>query len=225
MISVIIPALNEAKALPNTLGKLLAQDGHYEIVLVDGGSDDDTLAIARAHKRVRVLKASRGRALQMNTGAAASRGELLLFLHADTILPPRAIERLNALEASCEIQAGGFRQQFSGATWMLQVISRLHNWRCGRTGIIYGDQAMFVARKLFAAVGGFPLEPVLEDVALPERLLEHTRPRLMEEYVITDSRKFEQMGAWRSLMRCALILICYELRLPILGRAFFSPIR
>ncbi len=174
---------------------------------------------------MRVLQASRGRALQMNTGAAASRGELLLFLHADTILPPRAIEHLNALETSCEIQSGGFRQQFSGATWPLRVISRLHNWRCRRTGVFYGDQAMFVRRTLFNRLGGFPPDVILEDVIFSERLLKHTQPQLLEEYVVTDSRKFEQMGPWRSLARCILIILCYELRLPILGRAFFAPVR
>lgn len=224
MISVIIPALNEAKALPATLQALLGQAGHFEVIVVDGGSTDDTGAIASRYPGVRVLTAARGRAPQMNAGAAVARGDLLLFLHADTLLPPGAIETLNALEADPECRAGGFRQRFSGRHWALRLVSWLHNRRCAHTGIFYGDQAMFVRRDLFRELGGFPVGD-LEDIALSERILEHCEPRFLDAAVVTDSRKFEQMGPLRSLMRCVIILVCYELRLPLAGRAFFSPIR
>jgi len=225
MISVIIPALNEAKALPDTLDALFRQPGDFEVILVDGGSDDSTLSIARADPRVQAVRAPRGRASQMNAGAATARGDMLLFLHADTRLPADGLTRLEQAAAKDGAQFGGFKQQFSGMHRGLQLISRLHNWRCRRTGVFYGDQAIFVARAQFHNIGGFPEWDMLEDVGLSERLLEYTAPFLIDRCVITDSRKFEKMGVWRSLIRCALILACYELRLPIIGTRFFQPIR
>ena len=225
MISVIIPALNEARALPGTLHHLLAQPGEFDVILVDGGSDDDTVSLARAWKQVKVLSSDPGRAAQMNAGAAAANGDLLLFLHADTTLPDGAIAHLNALESDATVEWGGFHHQFSGNTWALRMISRLHNWRCILTGVFYGDQAMFVRRRLFKALGGFPVEPVMEDVIFSETLLQRTKPVFLPDRVITDSRKFEQVGTLRSFLRCLLILVCYELRLQIRGRGFFAAIR
>lgn len=225
MISVIIPALNEARALPVTLRRLFAQPGKFEVILVDGGSDDDTVALARAWAHVEVMSSNPGRAGQMNAGAAAATGELLLFLHADTVLPLGAIAHLNALESDATFEWGGFHQQFSGETWALRMISRVHNWRCSLTGVFYGDQAMFVRRCLFNQAGGFPGEPVMEDVMFSETLLQHAKPVFLPARVITDSRKFEQMGPLRSFLRCLLILACYQLRLPIRGRRFFAAIR
>jgi rSAM/selenodomain-associated transferase 2 len=224
VISVIIPTLNEAKALPATLDSVFAQPGRFETILVDGGSTDDTLAIAASYPRVRVCASRRGRAEQMNAGAEVAGGEFLLFLHADTHLPPRAIAELNRLEADPDCQAGGFHHAFSGRHWTLRFVSWLHNRRCAWTGIFYGDQAMFVRRALFEDVGGFS-PGALEDIVLSERLLERCEPRFLASPVVTDSRKFERMGPLRSFGRCLLILLCYQLRLPLAGRAFFAPIR
>jgi rSAM/selenodomain-associated transferase 2 len=225
VISVIIPALNEARALPDTLHHLFTQSGKFEVLLIDGGSDDDTVSIARAWPQVKVLCCDPGRAAQMNAGAAAASGRLLLFLHADTVLPDGAIAHLNGLEPDADIGWGGFHQQFSGDTWALRAISRLHNWRCRLTGVFYGDQAMFVRRRLFHVLGGFPDEPVMEDVIFSEKLLKTAKPEFLPDRVITDSRKFEQLGPLRSFLHCLLILVCYQLRLPILGRSFFAAIR
>jgi rSAM/selenodomain-associated transferase 2 len=225
MISIVIPTLDEEKALPATLRSVFRQVGVYEIILVDGGSRDDTVRIARSGPCGQVLCAPRGRASQMNTGARAARGEWLLFLHADTLLPDGALALLNALETHRDCRAGGFRHRFSGDDWRLRLISRLDNLRCARTGIIYGDQAMFVRRELFWALGGFPDTRMLEDVMFCESLLRATRPLLLDEEVVTDARKFIRMGPWRSLARVLAILLAYELRLPIPARSFFSDVR
>jgi rSAM/selenodomain-associated transferase 2 len=223
MISIIIPALDEEKALPATLARLAEQTGEREVIVVDGGSSDATCAIAEVFPGVRLLRAPRGRALQMNAGAQASRGDWLLFLHADTWLPPSGLARIASLPL--EVAAGCFQQRFSGDDWRLRLVSWLHNFRCRRTGVMYGDQAMFVRRSLFERLGGFPEIDILEDIVFSERLLAVVRPRVMPVEVVTDSRKFIKMGVFRSLARCFVILLCYELRLPVSARAFFAAVR
>jgi len=225
MVSVVIPAYNEEKALPKTLQSLIAQPGDYEVILVDGGSTDRTAELAGAVSAVQVFAAPKGRASQMNAGGAIAQGEWLLFLHADTLLPSGSIQRLNEMEADTAIQAGGFRHRFGGDDWRLKLISFLDNVRCIRSRIIYGDQALFVRRALFKQLGGFPNQPILEDVAFCERLIKVTTPQLLSPPVVTDARKFLKMGVWRSFVRVLLIILHVEFRLPVLPRAFFQDIR
>lgn len=248
MISVIIPTYNEEKALPATFRHLLAQSGECEVIVVDGGSTDRTVEIARGmgfevrgaryegdhtspeprtsnlHRRV-LLAAVKGRATQMNAGAKEARGEWLLFLHADTWLPDNALVRLNQMEGDAKVQAGGFLHQFSGDDWRLRMISFLDNFRCLRSRIIYGDQAMFVRRALFERLGGFPNQPLLEDVAFCEKLIRVTEPVLFGSPVITDSRKFVKMGIWKSFARVLLIILHAQFHLPVLPRVFFQDVR
>lgn len=225
MISVIIPAYNEEQALPATLRALVAQQGNYEVIVVDGGSCDRTVGVARSFPAVQIITVSKGRAVQMNAGAKLATGEWLLFLHADTVLPPDAIQRLIGMESDAAVQAGGFMHQFSSDDWRLKVISFLDNFRCIRSRIIYGDQAPFVRRALFEQLGGFPNQPILEDVAFCERLIKVTTPLLLSPPVITDARKFLKMGVWRSFIRVLLIILHVEFRLPVLPRAFFQDVR
>jgi len=237
MVSVIIPAYNEEKALPHTLRELLRQLGDYEVIVVDGRSTDRTLAVLTefsfsadpsprgSHPSRLWLTASKGRASQMNEGAKHATGDWLLFLHADTVLPSGAIQRLNEMETDQMIRAGGFMHQFSGDDWRLKLISFLDNFRCIRSRIIYGDQALFVRRALFEQLGGFPNRPILEDVAFCERLIAVTTPLLLSPSVVTDARKFLKMGIWRSFVRVLLIILHVEFHLPVLPRAFFEDVR
>jgi rSAM/selenodomain-associated transferase 2 len=225
MISVIIPAYNEERVLPATLDRLLHLPGEFEVRLVDGGSQDRTVAIASDRAGVAVLHASKGRAIQMNAGAEMARGEWLLFLHADTLLPPDALVRLNEMEGDSSVEAGGFFHRFSGTDWRLRMISWLDNFRCARSRIIYGDQAMFVRRSLFRRLGGFPEVSILEDVAFCEKLVRVTTPLLLAPPVITDARKFLKMGVWRSFARVLLIILHVQFHMPVLPRAFFRDVR
>jgi rSAM/selenodomain-associated transferase 2 len=225
MISIIIPTYNEEMALPETLGHLLQQPGDYEVIVVDGGSTDQTCKIINAAPRVRLITASKGRASQMNAGARHATGEWLLFLHADTFLPDGALVRLNVFEADHAIQAGGFLHRFAGHDWRLRMVSFLDNVRCRCSRVIYGDQAMFVRRALFERLGGFPDQPVLEDVGFCENLIRVVTPVLLSPPVLTDARKFVKMGVWRSFARVLLIILHVEFRFPVLPRAFFRDIR
>lgn len=223
MISVIIPVYNEEQALPATLQQLDGQGVEHEVIVVDGGSEDRTCEIARRIARVHLQFAPKGRASQMNAGARTARGEWLLFLHADTLLPVNALSKITNLES--ETQAGGFSHCFSGQDWRLRLISWMNNVRCKFTHVIYGDQALFVRRTLFERIGGFPEQTALEDVALCEKLLRVTWPVMLGECAITDARKFIKHGIWRSLMRVAAILIRAQFRLAPRSKAFFEDVR
>lgn len=224
MVSVIIPAYNEEKALPATLASLHRQPGEYEVIVVDGGSTDRTCALV-GQSDIRLMRAPKGRASQMNAGAAQASGEWLLFLHADTLLPEGALARLNTLESNPEVQAGGFFHSFSGHDWRLTLISFLDNVRCRWTHIIYGDQAMFIRRDLFWRLGGFPDVPMLEDLRFSKKLRRVATPVFLRPPVLTDSRKFLKMGIWSACARAFLILLSVQLHLPIRSRGFFEEVR
>ncbi len=231
MIWIIIPTYKEERALPHTLASVFQQAGGYQIIVVDGGSNDRTNDIVGGHTQITWLTAPKGRASQMNAGAdyvrtqQGSSDDWLLFLHADTLLPSDAIKQLHNLESDGSCQAGGFQNQFSGQDWRLRMISWLDNFRCHRSGIVYGDQALFVRTGLFQHVGGFPDLPMLEDVRLCEQLLGHTTLRLLPSSVITDARKFIQMGIWRSFIRVLMIILHVEYGLPTFTPAFFADVR
>jgi len=226
LISVIIPALNEERALPATLDAILAQSADLEVLVVDGGSVDRTPQIVEEssarHPRLRLLRTARGRALQMNAGADLARGDWLLFLHADTLLPQNG---LTAIENQPEtVQAGCFTHRFSGASAMLRVLSWFHNHRFGLTRVIYGDQAMFIRRDLFQKLEGFPVRP-MEDIAFGLKLRAATLPVMLPEVVNTDSRKFDQMGHWRALAHSVFLLIRFRFGADVSRDRFFRNYR
>lgn len=225
-VSVIIPVLDEEHALPMTLACLaraVAAHADTEVIAVDGGSRDASRAMLAACSSVRVLDAPRGRASQMNAGAAAASGDVLLFLHADTLVPEQALSAIARAAAGRGFVYGGFHHRFSGDNWRLRAISALHNLRCRITKTFYGDQAMFVRRTAFAAMGGFPVR-LAEDIAISQMLRNQAPPAFLPLAVVTSSRKFEQMGIWTSFARVLAILLCLRLgRKP--PAAFFADIR
>jgi rSAM/selenodomain-associated transferase 2 len=198
-ISIIIPALDEAAGIAATLAPLqpLRARGH-EVVVVDGGSTDGTPELARPLVD-RVVASERGRARQQNAGAAAAAGSILLFLHADTLLPEGADARvLDGLRASGR-GWGRFDVRLSGAHPALRVVERMIGIRSRLTGIATGDQAVFVRRDWLQRAGGFPSIPLMEDVALSKTLRRMGPPLCLRDRVVTSSRRWEERGVWRTM--------------------------
>ncbi len=193
-LSIIVPVLDEAPGIAATLHALapLRQRGH-EVLVVDGGSSDGTIACCEGLAD-RVLQAPRGRARQMNAGAAVARHTMLLFLHADTTLPAAAEEAVAAAPAW-----GRFDVRIESHSPMLMVVATLMNLRSRCTGIATGDQAIFVRRELFQRVGGFPDQPLMEDIELSRRLRAIAPPLCLRQRVTTSGRRWEQRGVWRTI--------------------------
>jgi rSAM/selenodomain-associated transferase 2 len=199
-ISVIIPTLHEEKALPETLSRL-RHPAFSEVLVVDGGSRDKTVAdIALAHPLTRVMNTPTGRARQMNAGASVSKGELLLFLHADTLLPPTAAEDITHTMADTRFVGGRFDARLIPDRGLLWVVGRMMSWRSRLTGIATGDQALFVRRKVFADLGGFPDIPIMEDIAFCRRLKRAGRVAALRSCVMTSGRRWERHGAIRTIL-------------------------
>lgn len=199
-LSIIIPTLNEAGNLPRLLESLapLRRCG-TELIVVDGGSEDDTIAAA-TRAGVRWMTSPRGRARQMNVGALATTGEVLLFLHADTRLPPFAEQSIATALADGRLCWGRFDVCISGSAFMLKIVACLMNLRSRISGIATGDQAIFVTREAFEAIGHFPEQPLMEDIELSRRLLACSRPACLHERVVTSGRRWEQRGVLRTIV-------------------------
>jgi len=210
-LSVVMPVLNEATGIRATLDALrpLRARG-VEVIVVDGGSADGTGA-ACAGRVEAVIAAPRGRAVQMNAGAAAARGNVLLFVHADTLLPADADERvLEGLAASGRCW-GRFDVTIAGTSRWLVVVAWLMNRRSRWSGIATGDQAIFVTREAFDAVGGFPAQPLMEDIELSTRLRRRGRPLALHDRVHTSGRRWEQRGVWRTIVLMWRLRLLYWL--------------
>jgi rSAM/selenodomain-associated transferase 2 len=206
MLSIVIPVLDEAAGIGDALRRLqpLRQRG-AEVVVVDGGSRDATVDVARPLAD-RVTSAGRGRAVQMNAGAAAARGEVLLFLHADTGLPDEADRHVAAAVQDGALW-GRFDVVIDGTHPMLKVVAWSMNRRSRWSGIATGDQAMFVRRDVFSAMGGFPDIALMEDIALSRALRRRGRPACLRQRVHTSGRRWQQRGVFRT------ILLMWRLRL------------
>lgn len=198
-LCIVIPALNEAAAIATTLAALtqLRERGAY-VVVVDGGSHDATMALARPYADA-VISAPRGRALQMNAGAALGVGDVLLFLHADTALPLAADLLIGQALIKGHVW-GRFDVRITGQSWMLAVVAAMMNARSCLTGIATGDQGMFVRRDAFERVGGFPEQPLMEDIELSKRLRCLGPPACLRGKVLTSGRRWEQGGVWRTIL-------------------------
>ncbi|MDT8377107.1 MAG: TIGR04283 family arsenosugar biosynthesis glycosyltransferase [Mariprofundaceae bacterium] len=205
-VAIIVPLFNEVEQLPGLLKML---DGLHadEVVLVDGGSEDGTpdmleqfLHPSFRRSEFRWLQSAKGRAVQMNAGASACQSDTLLFLHADSELDPAAIAAARSVMADHRIAGGRFDLKLSGAHPVLRLIERMINLRSRFTKISTGDQAMFIRRELLEQLGGFPEQPLMEDVEFSRRLKQKGRIACLRDTVTTSSRRWEQCGIFRTIL-------------------------
>ncbi len=200
-ISIIIPCLNEAKHIAATLTPLqsLRQRGH-EVILVDGGSDDDTPSLARPMVDL-LCHAETGRARQMNHGAALATGDALCFLHADTLCPENIDQLItHSLQHSRKKMWGRFDVRLSSPAWPFRIIEWFMNKRSCLTAVATGDQGIFICRNIFTRLGGFADIPLMEDIEISKRLRRISRPVCISQHLVTSSRRWEQQGILRTMI-------------------------
>ncbi|GAB6067123.1 TIGR04283 family arsenosugar biosynthesis glycosyltransferase [Methylothermus subterraneus] len=196
--SIIIPTWQEAAGIEACLNALRALRPRAEILVVDGGSDDGTQDLARPWAD-KVLSSARGRAAQMNAGARAAGGAVLIFLHADTLLPPGALDAIEQARAQ-GYRWGRFDVRLDGRHPLLPLIAAAMNLRSRLTAIATGDQAIFVAREAFWRLGGFPEQPLMEDIELCRRLKRLGPPACLRLKATTSARRFERFGVLSTLL-------------------------
>ena len=211
-LSIIIPTLNEARRIKETITRLQKSKG-VEIVVVDGGSRDNTVELARA-LGARVLVTDASKAGQMNAGAAASVGEVLLFLHADTHLPDNFDIKVLQAVGQKGFCVGAFSLGIGSGARGLRVIECVANWRSRFFQMPYGDQALFVCRDLFNEIGGFPDIPIMEDFALIRRLRRKGKITILPDCVITSPRRYLNFGILKTWCLNQIIIAAYYLGVP-----------
>ncbi|HEY6262740.1 MAG TPA: TIGR04283 family arsenosugar biosynthesis glycosyltransferase [Nitrospiraceae bacterium] len=207
-ISVIIPTLDEERTIMTLLAHTVSL-GFDELIVVDGGSLDQTRQLVESYKPsthlaaqspVRLMTAPCGRARQMNEGAKASRGEILLFLHADTQLPDGAKTMIETALDDQQMVGGRFDVRFDRPSMWGTVISRMMNWRSRMSGIATGDQALFVRRPIFEQIGGFADIPLMEDIDFSRRLKRKGASAALTATVTTSFRRWERHGPLRTIL-------------------------
>jgi rSAM/selenodomain-associated transferase 2 len=206
-ISVIIPTLNEEKTIASSLRALSALEPQ-QIIVVDGGSTDRTVEICRQFA-VEVADSERGRARQMNCGAALASGDVLLFLHADTRLPASAFPDVATALDDPRCLGGRFDVKIEGAHWMLKVVGTLISYRSRMTKVGTGDQAIFVRREVFQQLGGYPDIPLMEDVVFSRALKRVGDVACLHSRVVTSARRWESDGIWRTILKMWMLKFFY----------------
>lgn len=212
-VTAVIPALNEEASLGRTLDRV-QNEPRVEVIVVDGGSSDGTVELVQA-RGVKVLHARRGRARQMNMGADHACGEILLFLHADTLLPVGWTRHVLETLRNREVVVGAFELRIDSPMRGLRLIERLTHFRCTTMQMPYGDQALFVRRELFEKVGGFPEIPIMEDFLLVRQLRKLGRIAIASDAVVTSGRRWEKLGLWRTTAINQFMVLGYYLGIPL----------
>jgi rSAM/selenodomain-associated transferase 2 len=210
ILTVVIPVLNEVSNLERLLPRLGAACPGAEIIVVDGASRDGSREVAQRHG-ARVLSSAQGRAQQMNAGAAVAAGDTLVFLHADTELPPKALLAIEAALQDAEVVGGRFDVRLDSPRPLLRLVAALMNARSRLTGIATGDQAIFVRRSVFESLGGYAGIPLMEDVEFTSRLRRTGRLACLRLAVTTSARKWEREGVLRTILLMWSLRVLYWL--------------
>ncbi len=207
LVSVIIPTLNEERVLAVTLQRA-RQLGVCEIIVVDGGSTDETRVVATRHADV-VVSARRGRAAQMNAGAERTRGDILLFLHADTLVPNGFAEAVIAACAASDVIGGRFDVDLQPSSPLIRLTGELMNQRSRLTRIATGDQAIFIRRDVFAQLGGYADIPLMEDIDLSRRMKRAGRIACLPQRVTTSTRRWQKHGVIKTILTMWILRVLY----------------
>jgi len=207
-ISLIIPTLNEAEGIRLAIERAWAA-GADEVIVVDGGSTDDTPHIAQTCNCTLAASAA-GRALQQNAGAAAAQGDVLLFQHADNYLAPQAVEQIRQALADPQIVCGAFRQKIEAPGLVYRVLERANGWRVRCLGLPYGDQSIFVRRDAFEQLGCFPEVRLMEDLIFMKKLRRIAWPVLLPGPLYVNARRWRKHGPIRQTLRNWRILTAYR---------------
>ena len=199
MITIIIPVLNEEKNIAKVLENISQLDGEKEIIVVDGGSIDNTVGIVEK-KDVILLSSEKGRGCQMNKGAEIAKGETLLFLHADTKLPDNAILEIDKTMKAPESIGGRFDVRFNDNRFIFKLIAFLMNRRSSLTGIFTGDQAIFIRKNIFKDIGGYLEIPLMEDIGLSKKMKKRGKTVGINDCVTTSARKWKEEGIIKTIL-------------------------
>ena len=204
-ISVIVPTLNEESHIEKTLQSVMKQEGDYELYVVDGGSTDNTVTIAK--KYACVISSKRGRAIQMNAGAKLCKGDILLFLHADTLLPDNGFREIRKRIRDETVAGGSFYIAFDADNFILRGVSFItrFNFRLFH----FGDQGIFVRRDIFQSLRGYKEMPIMEDYDFYKRLREQGKVILIRMPVISSARRFIKKGVIRQLLINKFVVLAY----------------
>lgn len=222
-ISIIIPILNEAKVLEKTLSHLQSELGNHELIIVDGGSADSSVSIAEKYGKV--VTSARGRAKQLNAGAVAASGDILIFLHADIWLEPGALTAVETALSSGYI-GGGFHQKIDGESILYRIIEMAGNIRGRYLQVFYGDSGIFLARADFEKVGGFPEVPILEEMEFSKVLRKLGKTTLVTPCIHISARRWETRGIVRTTLNNWLITLLYFLKVsPVMLAKLYRHIR
>ncbi len=206
-VSIVMPVLNEATTIEAALRRLRADFADCELIVVDGGSTDGTAQLAQAWASV--VRGPRGRARQMNEGARHTCGDVLWFVHADTVLDPAALGELRAALGDPDVVGGGLRLRFDARSPALDYLAWISNHRARRLHHIFGDQAMFVRRDVFDDLGGFPDLPLMEDLELARRLHRRGRLVLLPATSTASARRFTEHGTWAMIAFMQYLKVLY----------------
>ena len=214
IISIIIPVLNEAEIIQSILNEL-QQYSQVEIIVVDGGSQDNTVALAQQTGVKLISVPQKGRAAQMNAGADIARADILLFLHADTKLPSNFVELVVKTLEPANVVAGAFELAIDGSASSLRWIELLVKMRSRLFSLPYGDQAIFISKKAFINSGGFADLAIMEDFEFIKRIRKQGRIAIVPATVVTSGRRWQELGVWKTTLINQAIIAGYYLGIPV----------
>lgn len=209
MVSVIIPCFNEVDYIEATLKNCLLQKGEFEIIVVDGGSTDNTIKIVEKYKNVHLITSTKGRANQLNKGLKFSLGYVILFLHADTLLPVGAIEMINDSFTKSDIIGGSFYLKFNRPHFLLSFYSQLS--KINHSFFTYGDHGIFISKQVLSEIGGFKNISFMEDAEIQERARKKGKFIKLNMGVETSSRRFEKFGYYKQFFQDMLIAVLFKI--------------